>query len=68
METIFKLLHRKKSHGYDEISTKVLKFSAPFISSPINYIYNIVLLTGAFPSRLKYSETKLLHKGGMFKI
>jgi hypothetical protein len=25
-------------------------------------------LTGAFPSRLKYSETKLLHKGGMFKI
>jgi hypothetical protein len=68
IETIFKLLHGKKSHGYDEISMNILKFSVPFISSsPINYICSIVLLTEAFPSRLKYSEVKPLHKGGMLK-
>lgn len=67
IETIFKLLHGKNSCGYDEISVKVLKFGAPFIISPINYIRNTVLLIGAFPSRLKYSEIKPLHKGGDVK-
>jgi hypothetical protein len=68
IETIFKLLHGKKSHGYDDMSVKVLKFSTPFISSPINYICNIVLLTEAFLSCLQYLEIKPLHKAGMLKI
>jgi len=35
---IIKSLKTKISYGYDEISTKILKISCPFISSPINYI------------------------------
>jgi len=31
----------KISHGYDEISDKILKASAPFIISPLTYIYLI---------------------------
>ena len=39
IEQIIKSLKKKKtSYGYDEISTKILKISCPFISSPINYI------------------------------
>ena len=38
IENIFKTLKPKKSHGYDKISTKLLKITAPFISSPLNYI------------------------------
>jgi len=44
-ENIIKSLHGKNSPGYDEISTLLLKCSATFISSPINYICIIVLLT-----------------------
>jgi len=32
---------RKNSCGYDEISIRVLKISAPFISSPLCHIVNI---------------------------
>jgi len=49
---MIKSIHGKNSNKYDEISTKVLKFSAPFISSPINYICNTVLSRGTTPSCL----------------
>jgi len=54
--------NKKNSYGYDEISTKIPKISCPFISSPINYIYNKMLFWGVFPDRLKYAIIKPLHK------
>ena len=54
----------KNSHGYDEISTKILKVSAPFISSLLNYICNKSILSGTFPTRLKYSIVKPMYKKG----
>jgi len=42
IERIIKSLKTKNSYGY-EISTKILKVSCPFISSPINYISNKIL-------------------------
>ena len=55
-------LKSKDSHGYDEVSIRVLKISAPFILSPLCYIFNKVLATGTFPDRLKFSEIKPLFK------
>jgi hypothetical protein len=46
---IIKTLTTKGSHGYDEISVKILKISSPFIISP---------------QRLKYAEIKPLFMGG----
>jgi hypothetical protein len=57
-------LNTKNLCGYDKISTQILKISSPYISSPLNYICNKVLVTGFFPSRLKYSEIKPLYKKG----
>jgi hypothetical protein len=37
---IIKTLITKGSHGYDEISVKILKISSPFIISPLNYVSN----------------------------
>jgi hypothetical protein len=37
-ERMMNSLQSKCSHGYNEISTKILKICAPFISSPLNYI------------------------------
>jgi hypothetical protein len=49
IENIIKTLKPKNSYGYDEISTKLLKITAPFISSPVNYICNKVITKGTFP-------------------
>ena len=44
---------------------KILKVSAPFISSPLNYICKKKsILSGIFPTRLKYSIVKPLFKKG----
>jgi hypothetical protein len=61
---IINSLQSKTSHGYDEISDKILKASAPFILSPLTYIFNTVLSSGIFPDRLKYSEVQPLFKKG----
>jgi hypothetical protein len=62
IERIIKSLKIKNSCGYDEISTKILKISSPFKSSPINYICNEMLFWGVFPDRLKYATIKPPHK------
>ena len=54
----------KDSYGYDEISTRILKISAPYILSPLTYIFNKILSTRIFPERLKISEVKPLFKKG----
>jgi hypothetical protein len=50
IEKIINSLKIKESSGYDEICTKILKTSAPFISSPLNYICNKSVLSGTFPT------------------
>jgi hypothetical protein len=54
----------KNSHGYDGISTKVLKSSIPYISSPLTYICNRMSSSGIFPTRLKFCEIKPIFKKG----
>ena len=63
-EVIIKSLKMKNSNGYDEISTKILKSSTPYILSPLTYICNKVLSTGVFPDRQKYLEIKPLFMKG----
>jgi hypothetical protein len=64
IKNIIKSLKAKNSHGYDEISAKLLKISSPFIISPVTHICNKSLSLGIFPDRLKYSEVKPLFKKG----
>jgi hypothetical protein len=62
---IDKIIHSMKlkdSHGYDEISTRILKMSAPYILSPLHIF--LIQSTGIFPDRLKFSEVKPLYKEG----
>jgi len=53
IEKLIKSLKTTNAQGYDEISTKILKWSAPYISSPLAYICNRSLETGIFLTRLK---------------
>jgi len=64
IERIIKSFETRNSYGYDEISTKILKISGPFIRSTINYICTKMLFWGVFPDRLKLKHTiiKQLHK------
>ena len=54
----------KDSNGYDEISSRILKISAPYVLSLLAYIFNKVLSTGIFPERLKFSDVRPLFKKG----
>jgi len=62
VEKIIKSLRTKNTCGYDEISNRIIKLTAPFIISPLTYICNAVLSTGVFPDRLKYAVVKPILK------
>jgi hypothetical protein len=64
IEKIIKSFQIKDLCGYDQISVRILKLSAPYIISPLNYICNKIMQYGIFPERLKYSITKPIHKKG----
>ena len=63
-EKIINSLRIKESSGYDEVSTKILKISAPFIRSPLSFICHKSMLSGTFPTRLKYAIVQPLLKKG----
>jgi hypothetical protein len=67
IEQIVKSLKSKNTSGYDEISTQIIKLSAPYIISPLTYICNVILNTGIFPDRLKYTIIKPIFKKAMTK-
>jgi hypothetical protein len=48
--------------GYNDVPARIVKISIPFISSPLIYIGNMMLLTGTFPSRLKFTQITPVHK------
>jgi len=66
IEKIIHSLKCKNSYGYDEISSRILEASTPYVSSPLtySYIFNKILSTDIFPDRLKFSEVKPLYKEG----
>jgi hypothetical protein len=43
---------------------KILQVNTPIITAPLTYICNRSLLSGVFPSQLKFSEIKPLQKKG----
>jgi hypothetical protein len=57
---IIKSLKSRSSSVYDEVSTRILKVSAPYIVSPLAYICNMILKTGIFPDRIKYAIIKTI--------
>jgi len=59
-----KSLKTKNTCGYDEISNRIIKLTAPFIISMLTYICNAVLSTGVSPDRLKYAIVKPSFKKG----
>jgi hypothetical protein len=64
IKSIIHSLKLKKSTGYDEITSKILKACASLISHPLSYICNHSLYTGIFPDHLKIATVKPLFKKG----
>jgi hypothetical protein len=63
--SIIRSLKTKNSFEYNEISPRILKISANYISSPLTHICNRVISTGDFPDRLKYSTVTPIYKKGV---
>ena len=64
IEDKMKSLKLKNSHEYDRITTKILKLSMHYVSSPLTYICNRILSSGISPTRLKFAEVKPIFKKG----
>jgi hypothetical protein len=61
-EKIIQSSESKNSYGYDETS-RILRVRAPYVLSPLTYIFNQVLSTGVFPERLKFAAVTSYQKG-----
>lgn len=57
-------LKNKKSVGYDDIGTSVVKYVADIICFPLCFIFNLCIEFGIFPAGLKISVIKPLFKNG----
>ena len=57
-------LDTTKSHGYDNLSVRLIKDAAPFIFAPLTYIFNLSLEVGIFPDALKIARVTPLFKKG----
>ena len=61
---MIKSLSTKNTTGYDEVSNRIIKISAPFIILPLTYICNAILSSVVFPDRLMYAIVKPVFKKG----
>jgi len=50
--------------GLDKISVKILKNIALYIIHFLTHVFNLSLIVGVFPDKLKIAIIKPLHKGG----
>lgn len=57
-------LKNTNSVGYDDINTKILKLCAGELSLPLSHIINLSFTSGVFPSDLKLTVIKPIHKKG----
>ena len=64
MHKIIDSLKDRNSSGYDEITTKIIKISKPYIISPLINITNKMLAQSIYPKRLKLSLIKPIYKSG----
>ena len=63
IEQILRDLKTNKSPGYDNITPKLLKFSAKFISPPLSMIFNTAIAQCKYPSVWKKCQITPLPKG-----
>ena len=64
IEQLIKELDSSNSDNIYDISVKVIKMAALYISGILSDIFNKSFLTGVFPQKLKYAFVLPLHKGG----
>jgi len=57
-------LDATKSHGYDNLSVRLIKDAAHFIAPSLTYIFNLSLEIGRFPDALKVAKVTPLYKKG----
>ena len=64
MKLIIKKLKNKKSCGFDELSSELLKMGSEVLSKPLTTIINKSIEEGRFPEEWKIAKVFPLHKKG----
>ena len=63
IDLLIRKLPNKSSHGFDNISSTMLKSLRTSIAFPLCHIFNTSLIEGSFPNRMKVAEIIPLYKG-----
>ena len=64
IDNVINKLKNTSSYGYDNISNKHIKYARNILIKPLTLLINQCLHTGIYPSQLKLSRVKPLHKAG----
>ena len=64
IDNVINKLKNTSSYGYDNISNKHIKYARNILTKPLTLLINQCLHTGIYPSQLKLSRVKPLHKAG----
>jgi hypothetical protein len=57
-------LTTKKSAGYDDISTEIIKLAIPYVANPISCLANMSFSSGTVPDHLKIARVCPVYKSG----
>ena len=62
ISTIINNLNSNKTHGYDDISVRMIKIVANEVSIPLKLIFDRCIADGSFPSAWKKANVQPVHK------
>ena len=60
-------IKNKKSSGYDEISSDIIKHISPSVFETLRYIFNLSTEKGIFPDQLKIAKVTPLFKKAIMR-
>ena len=64
LKRAFFSLKPNKTPGYDNINVNIVKKIYEELKTPLMHIFNLLLITGIFPDKLKIAEVSPIFKNG----
>ena len=64
IEALINSLNINKAHGWDDVSTRMVRICGKSLVKPLSYIFNLSLQSGTFPSQWKKGNVVPVYKKG----
>ena len=68
ISVLIKALDPNKAHGWDNVSSRMIKISCDDITKPLKIIFNNIMKSGVYPASWKNSNVVLVHGIGAILV